>query len=345
MNDFEPELTIAVLARNRPEYLRLMLASVLTASRRSAFVVVRDHSDDDRCKAVVDELSAKHEFGSVLSYRYTEPPGQSANVLGAIGDCATEFLCILNDDDVVEPVLVSALLPPLLNDEKAVFSTGNFLCIDRKGVVSRKMRPKPFLREYVSLDNPFDRARFHVIERSMRPFMGTIFRVSALRGLRLPVAAPTLPDLWIARHLADTGVKGWCTDELVFRYRVHQESVSGAVNDLEGYRWTIQTFLSDPMLMPFAAELNASLRAYERSTFVGAFVRGDRSRESVERILDATGSRGFRRVIEHAALRPPFAGVTCRYLQSNNPRLRSETVDHDRTSRIGGTFRKVLVRR
>ena len=130
-----PRLTVAVLSRNRPRYLEQILNALLVLARDTE-VVVRDHSDDDRCEQLVVRVAAQNP-GFRLTHIHACPRGQLENVLGAIDECRTKSLTIPHDDDLVSP--------------------------------------------------------------NWRPI--TIFRHEVLIGLRRPPDAPTLPDLWGARHM------------------------------------------------------------------------------------------------------------------------------------------------
>lgn len=317
------DLTVAVLARHRPEYLRSMLDSIVTSCPADTIVEVRDHSDDDRCQRVTEELAAQRRDGPILRHRYTSPRGVLANISGAVAECETTFLCILNDDDLVEPALFDELLPAIADDPTSTFATGVFVCIDGEGRILPKMRAKSFTKGYLTLDTMEERARFHVIERQLRPAMGTIFRNDALGSMNLPQEAPTIPDLWIARHMMDAGRRGYTSDAVVFRYRVHADSMSGAANDLAGYRWSMSQFLKEPAFAAVIPELRSSLRSFERSALLGQFVTSDRSSTIVKAIVDtsAPDSR-TRRAALRLALTPPFSFLTAAYLRRANPRLR-----------------------
>ena len=317
------DLTVAVLARHRPEYLRAMLESIVTTCPEDTIVEVRDHSDDDRCQRVTEELAAVRRNGPVLRHRYTSPRGVLANISGAVAECETTFLCILNDDDLIEPALFQELLPAIAADPASTFATGEIVCIDSQGRILPNMRHKPFKTGYLSLETVEAQARFHVIERQLRPAMGTIFRADVLRTMTLPAEAPTIPDLWIARHMMDTGHRGYTSDAVVFRYRVHADSMSGAANDLAGYRWSIEQFLNDPAFASFIPELRSSLRTFERSVLLGQYVTSDRSSTMVEAIVSTSApNSAVRRAALRLALTRPFSHLTTAYLRRGNPRLR-----------------------
>lgn len=319
----DADLTVAVLARHRPEYLREMLDSIVAACPAEAIVEVRDHSDDDRCQRVTEEVAAEHRTGPVFRHLHTSPRGVRANISGAVAECKTSFLCILNDDDLIEPALFSELLPAIAADADCTFATGVFVCIDARGRILPNMRPKPFTKGYVSLETMDARARFHLIERQLRPAMGTIFRTDALRTMHLPAEAPTIPDLWIARHMMEKGLRGYTSDAAVFRYRVHSDSMSGAVNDLAGYRWSIEQFLNDPAFASVIPELRSVLRSFERSVLLGQYVRSDRSSATVRAIIETSApTSAVHRAALRVALTPPISRLSRAYLRWANPRLR-----------------------
>lgn len=315
------KLTVAVLARNRPHFLRTMLDSLAAAATPDTTVLVRDHSDDDRCIDVVADVGATTRLD--VHHVHARPRGQLENVLGAVKECETEFLSIVSDDDVCRPSFIRTLLPPLQADEAASFSTGNVECIDSEGQVLRRNRMPAFTeRGYRSFELGRDRAEFFVVRREFRPFMGTIVRTDALRGLELPVEGAGMPDLWFAHHFCRSAVRGWCTDETLFQYRLHGETVSGEASGIDGYRWSIRQFQAEEDFEPFRSDLEESLQQFERAVLLGRFVRGERSRESRARIVANSRSLGLaRQLATRLALSPSLAPLTSAYLRRVNPRL------------------------
>ena len=319
----DSRLTVAVLSRNRPEYLERMLSS-LRLGAPDADVFVRDQSDDDRCERLVARVAAQNPEWRI-SHLYAEPRGQLQNVLGAIAACQTEFLIIVHDDDLVSPRLAQVLLPPLLADRTIGFAAGNVNSVDRTEKLLKKMTVAMYSTTgVITFANRDERARFHVVERKLTPFLGTIFRTEALVGVRLPPEASTLPDLWVARHMVEQEFNGWATSEVMASYRVHNASVSADGRDLDGYRFSVDEFLRDPTFKKFHNELQAALVSYERSAFVAKFVGGDRSKQNRDRILASSSSISpGKRMVMRVALRPPLSALTCKYLRFHNPRLRT----------------------
>ncbi len=316
------DLTVAILCRNRPIYLHQMLESIANATSRKIRVVVRDHSDDNRCAQVVEEISEAASSLEVV-HIHPRPRGQRENVLGAVRECETEFVMIVHDDDLCVSGFIDLLLEPLIDNPSLGFATGNVVCVDKLGRELPRLRHLLFTESGCNpLETVSDRAEFHVVRRLLQPFYGTIFRSHFLRDLYLPPEASTLPDLWVARHMVDQEVAGWCTDEVVFRYRVHRESIAGEGMDLDGYRWSMNQFLADEVFATFRDELRDTLRDYERTTFLGRFAGGERTKHITQEIVSRTAPpSAARRAAVRIALHPPFSALTCRYLKLVNPRL------------------------
>lgn len=316
------DLTVAVLCRNRPDYLREMLRSLRLASDQPFDIAIRDHSDGDICARVVVDFANENPAWNV-EHLHPEPRGQRENILGAVAGCSTEFLMIINDDDLCQPSFIDLLLAPLRSSSAIGFASGNVICVDRAAQEITRMRNLRFTEtRRISLTSTLERARFHIVDRLLQPFMGTIFRTEVLRGLVLPVEAATLPDLWLSRHMVDQEVDGWCSNEIVFSYRVHGESVASEAKDLAGYRWSMMQFLDDEIFAPFRDALRNTLREYERMTFLGYFVSGDRSPGTVHEILERNSSgSALKQQIMRVALKRPFSALTCRYLAMVNPRF------------------------
>src|ERR1035441_6239024 len=104
-NTSRPLLSIIIPTYNRQEYAASAIRCTLEIPSNDIEIVVQDCSDDDLLSSmIVPELLDKR-----LSYRYDRPPvNMTENWNRAITLARGEYVCLIGDDDGVNPEIVQA---------------------------------------------------------------------------------------------------------------------------------------------------------------------------------------------------------------------------------------------
>jgi glycosyltransferase involved in cell wall biosynthesis len=99
-----PLLSIIIPTYNRQEYAASAIRCALAIPTNNIEIVVQDCSDDDRLSSlIVPELLDKR-----LSYSLERPAYMAENWNRAISRATGEYICIIGDDDGVNPEIVKA---------------------------------------------------------------------------------------------------------------------------------------------------------------------------------------------------------------------------------------------
>lgn len=98
-------LSIVIPTRNRFTYIKSAIRSVLAISSREIELVIHDSSDSNEL-----ELWISSNFSdSRIKYNYCPPPlSMTDNFNRAVGMSSGEYVCIIGDDDGVNPEIVAA---------------------------------------------------------------------------------------------------------------------------------------------------------------------------------------------------------------------------------------------
>ncbi|MBI2326005.1 glycosyltransferase family 2 protein [Candidatus Collierbacteria bacterium] len=118
MTGNKTRLTVAIPTKNRPEYLRQSLASVMQQDFNDKKIVVIDNASDVEIKPVVDEIGKRE----VEYVRNENDLGIIGNWNKAIELCQTPFLSIFHDDDVMLPGFLSKSILALEKNPTAMMS-------------------------------------------------------------------------------------------------------------------------------------------------------------------------------------------------------------------------------
>lgn len=101
-----PLLSIVIPTRNRQTYVESAVASILAIDDPQIEVVIQDNSDEK----ILSESLSGYFNDCRLKYRYTPPPLSSVgNFNNAIKHATGEYVCIIGDDDGINPQIIDAV--------------------------------------------------------------------------------------------------------------------------------------------------------------------------------------------------------------------------------------------
>ena len=240
----EPSVTVIILSCDRPDWLRLSLASALD-QRVTALVLVSDDSNSDEVRAIATDADDR------VTYRRGPRQGQLANLVSAIPFVTTRWTIVLHDDDLLDSQCVERLLRAAGDvDRPCRIVTADSSCINAEGEPIRSYssanehRAARFQSGINRLS--FD-ARCHelLVEGVVSPFLATLLPTSVLQAWRPDPRVGSVLDLSLLVTLAhEVELIIYQPFDLV-RYRVHSNSVASGFADLEPLLYVIDSILED----------------------------------------------------------------------------------------------------
>jgi len=118
MNGNNPILTVAIPTRNRPEFLKQSLQSVLDQDFLDRRIIVMDNAPEIEVRELVDELGK----GQVEYVKFNENLGIIGGWNRAIEACNTKYMSIFHDDDVMLPGFLRKSVDALETNPSAMMS-------------------------------------------------------------------------------------------------------------------------------------------------------------------------------------------------------------------------------
>ena len=101
----KPLISILIATKNRQKYCLSAVKSILVLPDRNIEVVVQDNSDNTELLHMLEPYINDNR----LKYRYTPPPFSSIDNFNAAIELATgEYVCLIGDDDGINPEIISA---------------------------------------------------------------------------------------------------------------------------------------------------------------------------------------------------------------------------------------------
>ena len=221
----QPEVQIAILSCDRPEYCRQAVASALAQSYAKCRVLVSDNSSSE---VVADMLERDFPALEVIRRRPTLPPLAHFNLL--ISEARSELLVLFHDDDVLEPEYAKIMAKQFVCNPEIAAAACNarilrgdklskWTFMDRVGARRVLHHASDLLEPYLTLG-----------KMGPAPFPGYMYRSKAICGLSLEAEnGGKHSDVSFLVDVLGRGPLVWIGDSLM-RYRFHGKNDSSSEN-------------------------------------------------------------------------------------------------------------------
>jgi glycosyltransferase involved in cell wall biosynthesis len=242
---------VVIPTYDRPDYLRLAIASVLAQTYPHLEIIVQDNASRQDPAAL---LAAFNDPRLRLS-RNARSIGQTANFLTGIAQASGKYIALLGDDDVWQPDFIATLVAPMEADGEIAVAFCDHDIIDPEGRLDRAQTEqvtRRFGRHLISdgAHRPFD--DIALLYRSICVVSGAVIRTSAIDWSRVPAELPASSDIFISYLLAASGQRCWYTSQRLMQYRYHPSQTMKRHGSRHTYAaWTLDlwlTFLRDARL-------------------------------------------------------------------------------------------------
>lgn len=245
-------VSVVVPTFNRPNYLRIALASAVAQSYRNLEIIVCDNASPEDPSGVIAEFKDSR----IRLHRNPTNLGPTPNTLMGVEMATGRYLAILGDDDVWRPDFIATLMTPMEADPEIVVSFCDHDIIDSAGQldaaatdrVTRRFG-RHLLRDgvYRSFDD------IALVYRSICVVSGSLVRREAIDWSLIPPDLPISVDLYICYLLATAGGACWFTSTRLMQYRYHSLQNARQFTNFHrtwrtDLRWTLNlwmTFLRD----------------------------------------------------------------------------------------------------
>jgi glycosyltransferase involved in cell wall biosynthesis len=286
-------VSVVIPTYNRPDYLRLALASAVAQSYRNLEIIVCDNASDVDPSGIIAEFADPR----IRLHRNLRNIGQTPNFLVGLALATGKYVALLGDDDVWREDFIATLIAPMEVDAGIIVSFCDHDIIDAKGDVSSSATDqvtrrfgRHLLREgiYRSFDD------IALVYRAICVVSGSLIRKNSIDWSRIPRELPISIDLYIAYLLATAGGSCWYTPTRLSQYRYHSlQSTSSFTNIPRSWRDNLREAFE--LWMTFLRDDRVKCRAYIRMICArkAAFILLDRLLRRDPRGLGADLSQFF----------------------------------------------------
>ena len=250
-NSGPPLVSVVIPTYDRPDYLRLALASGLGQTYRHLEIIVHDNASRQDPSPVVAEFADPR----LRLYRNARTIGQTPNILAAVAKATGKYVAILGDDDVWQPDFIAALVAPMEADPEIVVAFCDHDIIDCEGRLDAEKTEevtRRFGRHAIGegAHRPFD--DIALLYRAICIVSGAVIRAGGIDWSLVPPQLPSSSDIFISYLLAASGGRCWYNSRRLMQYRYHPTQAMKQHGARPTYaQWTLElwlTFLRDARL-------------------------------------------------------------------------------------------------
>lgn len=109
------DVTIFMLTHNREQYVALAIKSVLEQTYKNFQLIVLDNCSTDGTAEVINAFEDER-----VNYLYRKSTDEMPNSIFAFKNCATEFIIILHDDDILENTYLEKVVKAIKENSRIV---------------------------------------------------------------------------------------------------------------------------------------------------------------------------------------------------------------------------------
>lgn len=223
-----PRVSVVILSHDRPHWLRESVLSVQEQTYQDWELIISDDSREFQAiETVVHDFQDDPRIRLIRSHY---PPAQINNARAGLEAAKAPYVALRHDDDIWEPDLLEALLPPLEADPSLTIAFADHWLINAKG--------KVLALDTDACSKRYGRANLHsgtyrgfikeaLIHRSVPIVVSSVFRRESLDISKLEDFADPVIDYWLTYLLCKDECNVYYVPRRLARYRVHGGSITG----------------------------------------------------------------------------------------------------------------------
>lgn len=223
-------IQVVILSRDRPDYLKEAIQSVLSQRLLAAKVkvIVSDNSENDKVREMINQ----YYFNSDLEYiKRDKSMLFSEHFQLVISECKEKYVVVFHDDDIMHPDYIETM--SLCIQKEGVAAVGCNSYIFSNDIVGAKPKPHSF-NSLKTFNSKKDFLRQLLPGGSwIAPFPGYMYKTALLKMNKLSdIPAPSIysdMDPLMLNALLDYGPIVWVPDFLMY-YRLHNSNLSNSLH-------------------------------------------------------------------------------------------------------------------
>jgi len=216
-------IKIVILSRDRPQYLKESLDSVLNQkySGVKLKIVVSDNSEGDK----VNELIKRHYVDSDIEYIRRDPPiSLRAHFQVIISECQEKYVVLFHDDDVMRPNYIKTIYPFIQKEGIAAVGCNSFIFNSDISKTVGRMHKFNSVKTFID-ENDFLSSYMPWSAGGIAPFPCYMYKTEFLKKVKLKKISreDNFSDTLMLSAFTEYGSIIWVPDFLMY-YRVHDSN-------------------------------------------------------------------------------------------------------------------------
>ncbi|MBI2800509.1 MAG: glycosyltransferase family 2 protein [Gammaproteobacteria bacterium] len=220
-----PRVYVGIPTRNRPEFVRNAMRSVLDQTYTNLRVLVTDNDSDSEIADDVRKFIANLADPRIAYVYNPVADGERGQTLYNFSRCEEPYFLLLHDDDRLQPTLVERAVETLEADPRlAFFSTAQNLIDEQDAVLlEESVRYNQWLGRHRLPSGPVTNVLEVILQGGAFSMSGTVFRQTTMARLGFvdPGGGGFPIDMITYLRIGEDGQLGYFASERLVDYRWH----------------------------------------------------------------------------------------------------------------------------
>jgi len=228
-------VSVIIPTYNRPEYLKLAIASAVKQTYRNIEIIVSDNCSTENTQAIVESF----QDSRIRFWRQPTNVGMFANQIHAFKMAHGKYVASLHDDDMWNEDFLEKLVPPLEENPDIVLAFCDQYIIDahsRIDYAGTEENTRGYKRNILKkgFHQPF--YEIAVVDKSVPTAAACVIRNEVMEWDSIPPEVGGMWDLYLSYLCSRSGGGAYYSPERLTRYRAHEQTdtiLSGSRRDAQ----------------------------------------------------------------------------------------------------------------
>ncbi|MBD2530225.1 glycosyltransferase family 2 protein [Nostoc flagelliforme FACHB-838] len=255
----QPLVSVIIPTYNRPEYLKLAIASAIKQTYQNIEIIVSDNCSSENIQALV----ASFGDSRIRFWRHQQNVGMLANQQHGFKIARGKYCASLHDDDIWNEDFLAKLIPPLEANPDLIIAFCDQYIIDAQGRINNigtEQNTRAYKRNKLAkgIYQPF--YKIGLIDKSIPAAAACVIRNNFVDWDSIPSQVGGMWDLYLTYLCCISGHGAYYHPERLTQYRAHEQTdtmLSGGrdlqakIRKAKSEMFCYQVFMEDTRLKEF----------------------------------------------------------------------------------------------
>jgi len=255
----QPLVSVIIPTYNRPEYLKLAIASAIKQTYQNIEIIVSDNCSPENPQAIVESFGDSR----IRFWRQPQNVGMLANQQHCFKMARGKYVASLHDDDMWNEDFLAKLVPVLEENPELVLAFCDQYIIDAYGKINHagtEENTRAYKRDKLAQGIYQSFSKIGLVDKSIATAAACVIRNNVIDWDSIPSEVGGMWDLYLIYLCCICGGGAYYYPERLTRYRAHEQTdtmlsggrdVQAKIRKAKSEMFCYKVFMQDTRLKEF----------------------------------------------------------------------------------------------